>query len=236
MLYPRDEPSLTLLDDGRVLIIGGYKASNQAELWDPRSGVFRSAGRIWHARWGHAAVLLSDGRVLVVGGDAARRRSWRPSSSRTAEIWDPTTHDLQHAAHRPPGPGSRAGPSSSPTVGSSISGGFNQAGTDPVPSEYWDPTTGVFAPADELAGSARPAGSSSTTDGCWSSTDRVPVSGTPRPGPRSLPDCSTNRAPLVPRKLCWRTGGYWWSAAKARVPPARCRPRSSGTRRPRHSA
>ena len=64
--------SATLLDDGRVLIVGGWSdaggAVTSAELWDPRTGSFSRAAAPASARAGHTATLLSDGRVLIVGG------------------------------------------------------------------------------------------------------------------------------------------------------------------------
>src|SRR5262245_48072889 len=66
----------TLLEDGRVLVIGGILnrglsasiALGSAELWDPATGTFSPAGSLAVARGMHTATLLQDGRVLVAGG------------------------------------------------------------------------------------------------------------------------------------------------------------------------
>ena len=64
----RERATATLLRDGRVLVVGGYGAGTNAEIWNPSTGTFGPAGTLPHGRDGHAAVLLEDGRVLVVGG------------------------------------------------------------------------------------------------------------------------------------------------------------------------
>jgi hypothetical protein len=73
MAIAREAGSATLLGDGRVLVAGGgnpYGTTIFAELYDPASGRWTSAGRMtdWH---GSEAVLLQDGRVLLAGGGYA---------------------------------------------------------------------------------------------------------------------------------------------------------------------
>lgn len=75
---PRTGESATLLADGRVLVAGGEFAQkgqrrslNSAEVYDPQSREWRSAGSMQCPRSEQAAVLLGDGSVLVVAGDAA---------------------------------------------------------------------------------------------------------------------------------------------------------------------
>ena len=74
MTVARDYQSATLLEDGRVLIVGGYDCSQvtscndlmSAELYDPTTGEFTPTGSIQGC--GGPATLLNDGRVLVVDG------------------------------------------------------------------------------------------------------------------------------------------------------------------------
>jgi hypothetical protein len=83
----------TLLDDGRVLILGGRSPNDSvyrsAELYDQLTGAFRSAGNMAEGRQQHTATLLGDGRVLIVGGYWSDGKNWRVLAS--AEMYDPAT-------------------------------------------------------------------------------------------------------------------------------------------------
>jgi hypothetical protein len=68
------EPTLVLLADGRVLIVGGTydeytSTSNVTLIFDPVSGGFGKGPLMAQNRQGATATLLDDGRVLIVGGD-----------------------------------------------------------------------------------------------------------------------------------------------------------------------
>jgi hypothetical protein len=71
MTEARSWHTATLLNDGRVLVIGGSGdegAARSAELYDPRSGSWTAAGSLSARTGGFTATLLLDGMVLVVGG------------------------------------------------------------------------------------------------------------------------------------------------------------------------
>ena len=74
----------TLLNDGRILVVGGENgagAAAQSELIDPSRGAV-TAGPVSGARTDHAAALLGDERVLITGGrDGA-------GALRTSEAFD----------------------------------------------------------------------------------------------------------------------------------------------------
>ncbi len=61
-----------LLDDGRVLAVGGYKKGDVllagAELYDPKTGLWQSTGDLPSPRVAFGLVKLRDGRVLATGG------------------------------------------------------------------------------------------------------------------------------------------------------------------------
>ena len=61
-----------LLQDGRVLVVGGQdrklKPLSSAELYDPKTGKWSPAGSMTVPRRDHATALLPDGRVLAMGG------------------------------------------------------------------------------------------------------------------------------------------------------------------------
>jgi hypothetical protein len=95
----------TLLDDGRVLIVGGVRRIGQVEeilttveIYDPRTGIHRlllnSVGsplsmNATPGRAFHTATLLRDGSVLIAGGVGLVQNKWE--SLRTSEVFDPAT-------------------------------------------------------------------------------------------------------------------------------------------------
>jgi hypothetical protein len=81
MHHARTSPTATLLNTGKVLIVGGNTSGDQvAELYDPGSGTFSDTGSTTVLRTGHTATLLLNGEVLIAGGGTA-----------TAELYDPAT-------------------------------------------------------------------------------------------------------------------------------------------------
>jgi WD40 repeat protein len=62
----RDGATATLLEDGRVLVVGGDVRTT--ELYDPATGGFSSTGSTVYPRASQSATLLADGRVLIVAG------------------------------------------------------------------------------------------------------------------------------------------------------------------------
>ncbi|MGB9465512.1 MAG: kelch repeat-containing protein [Candidatus Acidiferrum sp.] len=95
MADPRGAHTATALKDGRVLIVGGgsghYPSQNvhrSAEIFDPATGKFISAGQMTVGRHKHAAILLRSGKVLIVGG--SDNRDWHGEHA-SAEIYDPVS-------------------------------------------------------------------------------------------------------------------------------------------------
>ena len=87
----------TLLANGKVLITGGYNATQvlaTAELFDPASGTFSSTGDMTTPRFTHTATLLQNGKVLIAGGSRSLNDLAGADSSddlNTAELFDPAT-------------------------------------------------------------------------------------------------------------------------------------------------
>jgi hypothetical protein len=95
--------SLTLLPDGTVLTTGGETDScsasscifagttSSAEVYQPSTGKFASAGAMIGSREGHTATVLNDGRVLIAGGVGYGGIGVYYGSSSTAELYTPKT-------------------------------------------------------------------------------------------------------------------------------------------------
>ena len=99
----------TLLQDGRVLVAGGFNSDNvkTAELYDPATGTWMPTGDLNVARYGHTATLLPDGSVLIAkgsnDGDLAftlwSAERYDPTSGTWSLIDDPTRYaSVDHTA------------------------------------------------------------------------------------------------------------------------------------------
>ncbi|HEX4513895.1 MAG TPA: kelch repeat-containing protein, partial [Polyangiaceae bacterium] len=82
--------TMTVLDDGTVLVVGGQGtgavALSSAELYDPATGVWNLLPwQLQTSRYNHRAILLGSGKVLVTGGQNSL------GSTASAEIYDPST-------------------------------------------------------------------------------------------------------------------------------------------------
>ncbi len=72
MSIGRAAHTMTLLADGRVLIVGGYSAAADyrfAEIFDPRDERFTPVADAQALRANHVAQRQADGRVLILGGE-----------------------------------------------------------------------------------------------------------------------------------------------------------------------
>ena len=138
----------TLLQDGRVLIAGGFgrgedSYTDSAELYGPSSGTFTPTGKMAIRRCCQTATLLPDGRVLIAGGFNGQYLS-------QAEIYDPETGQFT--------------PASSMTTDRMdhtavlledgkvlLAGGVGTGWTFLSSAELYDPATGRFTPTGGMA-------------------------------------------------------------------------------------
>jgi N-acetylneuraminic acid mutarotase len=70
-------------------VVGGKGKKTSAEIWNPESNDWTSAGNTEVPRSDHAANLLNDGRVIVTGGTGAKA---------STEIYDPLTNSWSSGA------------------------------------------------------------------------------------------------------------------------------------------
>lgn len=91
--------TLTLLANGKVLVVGGAGSTNAilrtAEIYDPATGQWRPTGSMMDVRMQHAAALLPNGRVLVTGGWINVYASFRATDA--AEVFDPVSGQFASA-------------------------------------------------------------------------------------------------------------------------------------------
>ncbi|HEY0839650.1 MAG TPA: kelch repeat-containing protein, partial [Vulgatibacter sp.] len=159
---PRAGHTATLLQDGRVLLAGGFRVlasgaetdvTDTAEIFDPLTGAFSSAGKMCAGsdcmpRAHGQAALLRDGRVLIVGGIDG---SGNPTAS--AIVYDPAKNAWAAAGsmqnprrgHSATLLGARA---DGPVI---VVGGVDEAGTVVAAVEVFDPKTNEFGLAKTSA-------------------------------------------------------------------------------------
>ncbi len=114
MAVPRAYQTATLLPNGKVLVVGGRgllaisaawqragSAISSAEVYDPKTRGWSSAGTLSAPRFAHTATLLTNGKVLVVGGSSTLPNASLPGGFdflSTAELYDPRTNSWSLAA------------------------------------------------------------------------------------------------------------------------------------------
>ena len=133
MVYQRQNHTMTILNDGRVLVTGGGADSDLApratcEIYDPATGTWKLTGKMKYQRIYHTATLLEDGKVLVAGGSSGT------SPRASAELYDPVTGTWTDT-------GSMLWSQKNHTAIRLANGKVMMAGYD---SEIYDPKTGVW--------------------------------------------------------------------------------------------
>jgi N-acetylneuraminic acid mutarotase len=145
-----------LLGNGKVLLAGGYNCDangncaslKSAEIYDPNSNSFSSAGDMTIDRYGHTMTLLANGKVLIAGGETCSSSTSCTALS-SAELYDPVAGSFTGIV---PLNAARFNASAAfmPDSGKVlIVGGFNGS-TYPAAAELYDPVAGTFSTSGSL--------------------------------------------------------------------------------------
>ena len=141
----RENHTATLLDNGKVLVAGGF--DNTAELYDPVAKTFSNTGGLSTARQFASANLLPNGQVLVAGGLAGGT-----TGIGTAELYDPAAQTFSLTGNLNTARGAHTG--TLLTDGTVlIAGGFNVNVTPSdilASAEIYNPSTSTFTNTGSL--------------------------------------------------------------------------------------
>lgn len=96
--------SISLLKNGRVLIVGGtdgqFQPVKDAVIFDPAASTWAIAEDLGTPHVGHSAVTLLDGRVLVTGGYLPGGEIYDPSTNQWANTSFSVASRIRHSSTR----------------------------------------------------------------------------------------------------------------------------------------
>jgi Galactose oxidase, central domain len=165
LISPRYSHTATLLQDGRVLVVGGYPLTDNAttllysaEIFDPAAGTWSPAGELTTDRSIYKDILLRDGRVLFVGG-----WSGEAIDLDSVELFDPRTLSFADGGHltQPRRDAAAAVLADGRVL---IAGGSIENSTLAT-TEIYDPATGRSSLTDRLSTARSGAAAVSMPDG-----------------------------------------------------------------------
>ena len=174
MATPRHGHGAVRLQDGRVLVVGGFTRPEgdhltSAELYDPGTGTWSASGSI--SKPLVAATLLRDGKVLVLVGDPN-------GGPRSAEVFDPPSRTW--TATGPMDPGAEESDDTFTVLGD---GRVLLAGREGA--RVYDPASGTWTVTGPMVRSSGVAAHCSKTAASW--TFSVPSCTTRPAGPGRPP-------------------------------------------------
>ena len=151
LVAPRSGHTASLLQDGTVLVAGGYAASpadtatTLTEIYDPTTNAWTAATPMGSPRYSHTASTLSNGKVLVAGGGTDG------IVYATAEVYDPSTATWAPTGamtdHHESGAGTPLGNGYGLVAGGIVSGN-----TYSETIETYNPTTNAWTGVGGLGG------------------------------------------------------------------------------------
>lgn len=139
----------TLLPNGKLLVVAGWGSTgiiSSAELYDPATNSWSSAGNISTTRGSHTATLLPNGKVLVAGGMDSNGNHLS-----STELYDPATNSWSQG-----GLLAAARTAHTATLLSNgkvlvTGGGFDSNFAPLASTELYDPATNQWTPAGNMA-------------------------------------------------------------------------------------
>jgi hypothetical protein len=149
MTMERLDPAAAPLPDGRVLVVGGSNGvtyTNTAEIFDPKTNSFSSAGvgNMTDGRYAPIAAPLPDGRVLVAGGNSVSA----PAYLKTAEVFNPASKTFSSAGIGSMSTGRfAAGAAPLPDGRVLVAGGLVPGSGAVASAEVFNPSTNTFSSA-----------------------------------------------------------------------------------------
>jgi len=155
MTVERSGHTATLLNNGKVLIVGGYRLvvgasplegtfPTSAELYDPDTGTFSPTGET-HGRFVDTATLLTDGNVLITRGNP----QVGPYLS-SAELYDPSAGSFTSVGYLN---ANHTGPSATLLMNGKVlvaGGDIGDGDGSSAIAEIYDPATRKFTTTDRL--------------------------------------------------------------------------------------
>lgn len=214
----------TSLLDGRVLITGGWTGTDYADpaqLFDPASDSWTSAGSIGIGRYWHAAARLEDGRVLIAGGTVYSGTGdprFNATTTATARVYDPVTGTWSSA-------GTLSQPRTRPRAvllqtGRVLVVGGSQSSVPSTTADLYNPVTGTWSATGSLSigrdyhsltllpdGRVLAAGGSGPTGVLTTTEIYSPVTGTWTSGPSLRMPRADHASALLPGGRVLVAGG-----------------------------
>jgi Abnormal spindle-like microcephaly-assoc'd, ASPM-SPD-2-Hydin/Galactose oxidase, central domain len=149
MRNARSLPTVTQLQNGRILLTGGQDISGSAslataEIYDPSTTMFTLTGSMAVTRQSQAAALLQNGQVLVAGGTPTGE-----IPTATAELYDPASGNFTLTGNMNT-PRELFTATTLPNGQVLVAGGYfavcapNCVYSDTATAELYDPASGTF--------------------------------------------------------------------------------------------
>jgi hypothetical protein len=149
LIIGRTYNSVTLLNNGKVLIAGGQdnrsNTLSETELYDSSTGTFTATGNMTTPRMSQTATLLPNGKVLIAGGN------YGAGVLASAELYDSATGTFKAIPNNMTSARWNHTATLLPNSQVLITGGGNSTSSALSSAELYDPATGTFAATGSMS-------------------------------------------------------------------------------------